>query len=346
MTEKEFRKIVFETELSSEKKKSFLEKVDYLSTTIENSLPTYLKYVKLSKQKALRNGLVLNGENQVSLNLLIDVEEKYQDISKVLIMNVVHNNLLLNLNCNIVRNSDSFEITYPDNQIIELDINKQEPSINIAEILNNDYPLFKNTIRILKYYLKEQNIDIISDDVLINLLGYSLINHLVDYRYEGYIHAFSKGLDDFLKGLYIDLNDKYYEKYNLTKSYLNKANYTIINFENGFNLTYNISVTDLNEYRKLKKEIQKLVSIAEILVNNKELIIDINPKINPQTKDYQWSYAIDSLNVIVSGGSYKDEKIEQLDAIYKALQRALKVVVEKGLAKSSITLRCKYRYIL
>ena len=82
--------------------KSFLEKVDYLSTTIENSLPTYLKYVKLSKQKALRNGLVLNGENQVSLNLLIDVEEKYQDISKVLIMNVVHNNLLLNLNCNIV----------------------------------------------------------------------------------------------------------------------------------------------------------------------------------------------------------------------------------------------------
>ena len=145
---------------------------------------------------------------------------------------------------------------------------------------------------------------------------------------------------------FIDLEEKTYVKYDLQKSYINKSNYSIINFETGINLTKDITPNDLNEYRKFKKEIQKLVSITEILVNNKELVIDVNPKINPQTKEYQWSYIIESLNISVSGGSYNQEQISQLDAVYKALQRALKVVIDKGLTKSSISIRCKYNFIL
>lgn len=343
MTEKEFRKIVFETELPSSKKQEFLEKINNIENIISKDLPSYISFNNLVKVGNLRNGLLLNNEKEIEINLLLDCNNKSKDI---IILNSIHNLLLLNLSEEVKRNNNNLEIYYSDNTKLIIHLNEQNPNINICDILNNDYPLFKNTLRILKYFLKEQNIEVINDNILINLLGYSVQNHLVDYRYEGYIHAFSKGLDDFLKGSFIDLEEKTYNKYSLEKSYVNKSNYSIINFETGCNLTKDITPNDLNEYRKFKKEIQKLVSITDILVNNKELIIDVNPKINPQTKEYQWSYIVESLNISVSGGSYNQEQISQLDAIYKALQRALKVVIDKGLTKSSITIRCKYNFIL
>jgi len=343
MTEKEFRKIVFETELPSSKKQEFLEKITNIENIISKDLPSYISFINLVKVGNLRNGLLLNNEKEIEINLLLDCNNKSKDI---IILNTIHNLLLLNLSEEIKRNNNNLEIYYSDNTKLTIHLNEQNPKINICDILNNDYPLFKNTLRILKYFLKEQNIEVINDNILINLLGYSVQNHLVDYRYEGYIHAFSKGLDDFLKGSFIDLEEKTYQKYDLEKTYINKSNYSIINFETGCNLTKDITPNDLNEYRKFKKEIQKLVSITDILVNNKELIIDVNPKINPQTKEYQWSYIVESLNISVSGGSYNQEQISQLDAIYKALQRALKVVIDKGLTKSSITIRCKYNFIL
>lgn len=343
MTEKEFRKIVFETELPSSKKQEFLEKINNIENIISKDLPSYISFINLVKVGNLRNGLLLNNEKEIEINLLLDCNNKSKDI---IILNSIHNLLLLNLSEEVKRNNNNLEIYYSDNTKLIIHLNEHNPNINICDILNNDYPLFKNTLRILKYFLKEQNIEVINDNILINLLGYSVQNHLVDYRYEGYIHAFSKGLDDFLKGSFIDLEEKTYNKYSLEKSYVNKSNYSIINFETGCNLTKDITPNDLNEYRKFKKEIQKLVSITDILVNNKELIIDVNPKINPQTKEYQWSYIVESLNISVSGGSYNQEQISQLDAIYKALQRALKVVIDKGLTKSSITIRCKYNFIL
>lgn len=343
MTEKEFRKIVFETELPSSKKQEFLEKINNIENIISKDLPSYISFINLVKVGNLRNGLLLNNEKEIEINLLLDCNNKSKDI---IILNSIHNLLLLNLSEEVKRNNNNLEIYYSDNTKLIIHLNEHNPKINICDILNNDYPLFKNTVRILKYFLKEQNIEVINDNILINLLGYSVQNHLVDYRYEGYIHAFSKGLDDFLKGSFIDLEEKTYHKYDLEKSYVNKSNYSIINFETGCNLTKDITPNDLNEYRKFKKEIQKLVSITDILVNNKELIIDVNPKINPQTKEYQWSYIVESLNISVSGGSYNQEQISQLDAIYKALQRALKVVIDKGLTKSSITIRCKYNFIL
>ena len=111
-------------------------------------------------------------------------------------------------------------------------------------------------------------------------------------------------------------------------------------------LTKEINQFDLNEFRKLKKVIQKLISVTEIIINNKDLIIDINPKVNPQTKEYMWSYTIEQLNITLSGGTFNQEQIEQLDASYKALQKALKVIVDKKLTNCNITIRTKYRFLL
>ena len=60
MTEKEFRKIVFETELPSSKKQEFLNKINDIENIINNNLPTYLTFKGIVKTGYLRTGLLLN----------------------------------------------------------------------------------------------------------------------------------------------------------------------------------------------------------------------------------------------------------------------------------------------
>ena len=98
----------------------------------------------------------------------------------------------------------------------------------------------------------------------------------------------------------------------------------------------------LNDYRKFRKAIQKLTSVVDIIANNKEINIDINPKYNPNTKEYNWSYTIENINLNVTGGSYKELNNEnKYDAITKAFFKALKVVVEKNFSKSNININTK-----
>ena len=58
MTEKEFRKIVFETELPSSKKQEFLEKITNIENIISKDLPSYISFINLVKVGNLRNGLL------------------------------------------------------------------------------------------------------------------------------------------------------------------------------------------------------------------------------------------------------------------------------------------------
>ena len=344
MTEKEYRKIVFDTELPSSKKAILLDKINHLDSILKEQSTNNILYNGYKTLGSLKNGLLLPNENLIEVNLLfkLDNENKNQTL---IYENYLHNILLLNFDEEIKR-SNCFEVNYLDSITLRIYINKSMQDVNLVEYISNNYPLYKNSIRIIKQLINENEIQNISSNHLLSLFAYAVENYLVDYRYEGYIHAFSKGLDDFLKGSFIDLSDKTYQKHNLEKTYINKAEYSIIDLDTKENLTANISQFDLNEFRKLKKVIQKLISVTDILVNNKDLVIDINPKVNPQTKEYMWSYSIEQLNISSSGGSFNQEQIEQLDASYKALQKALKVIVDKKLTNCNITIRTKYRFLL
>lgn len=346
MTEKEFRKIVAETEIQNSEKQPLLAKIDELVTIIEKNLPSYLILKRISKKGALKNGLLLKGETKLNLEIAIESSVSTNDNLK-LINNALENIFLLNLKDTLITRKNNFSLQYEDgiNVIINL-TTELKPEINVSDILNNDYPLFKNTIRILKYYLKEQHIDVINDEVLINLLGYSVINYLVDYRYEGYIHAFIQGLDDFLKGSFIALSEKYYQQLRKELSYEAKTEYTIINFEDEQNLTGEMNQVQLTEYRKYRKCLQKLITVVDILASNQDLVIDINPKYNSITGYYNWSYVIENLNLTNSGGEYLDEEDQLLDAMYKSFQKALKVIIDKQLTRSSIVIKCRNLKIL
>lgn len=340
MTEKEFRKIVSEGEITKLEKDNINQIITNLTTIINDNLPNYLEKIEICKLGSLKYTTILKDENNLKLGIITNINQDLPDhIKETIILNTIENIFLLNLKENITR-KNIITINYQNYQI-EFSIINQK-STNIIEKLNNDYPLFKNTITILKTNLKEQKITTISDEILINLLGYSLKNYLMDNRYEGYIHAFISGIDDFLKGLFIDLDQRYYKEFNKTTDFTNKTEYTIINFDTNENLTKEINQNILNDYRKFRKTIQKLTSVVDIITNNKEINIDVNPKFNQSIQVYNWSYTIENINLNVTGGSYQELNTEtKLDAITKAIFKALKVINEKGFNKSTININTK-----
>lgn len=340
MTEKEFRKIVSEGEITKLEKDNINQIITNLTTMINDNLPNYFGKMEICKLGSLKYTTILKDENNLKLGIITNINQDLPDqIKQIIILNTIENIFLLNLKENITR-KNTITIDYQNYQIEFFIINQK--STNIIEKLNNDYPLFKNTITILKTNLKEQKITTITDEILINLLGYSLKNYLMDNRYEGYIHAFISGIDDFLKGSFIDLDQKYYKEFNKTIDFTNKTEYTIINFDTKENLTKEINQNILNDYRKFRKAIQKLTSVVDIITNNKEINIDVNPKFNQNMQVYNWSYVIENINLNVTGGSYQELNIEnKLDAMTKAIFKALKVINEKGFNKSTININTK-----
>lgn len=340
MTEKEFRKIVSEGEITKLEKDNINQIITNLTTMINDNLPNYFEKMEICKLGSLKYTTILKDENNLKLGIITNINQDLSDqIKQTIILNTIENIFLLNLKENITR-KNTITIDYQNYQIEFFIINQK--STNIIEKLNNDYPLFKNTITILKTNLKEQKITTITDEILINLLGYSLKNYLMDNRYEGYIHAFISGIDDFLKGSFIDLDQKYYKELNKTIDFTNKTEYTIINFDTKENLTKEINQNILNDYRKFRKAIQKLTSVVDIITNNKEINIDVNPKFNQNMQVYNWSYVIENINLNVTGGSYQELNIEnKLDAMTKAIFKALKVINEKGFNKSTININTK-----
>lgn len=342
MTEKEFRKMVSDLEITKEEKNNINQIVQDLTTIIQDKLPDYLEFEEVYKLGPLKYGTMLRNEKKLTIGLNIKVKNEWLSAQEkqTIIYNTFENILLLNMKAISLLRKESLYLEYQNYQIEIKIINQKETSV--IEKLNNDYPLFKNTICILKQNLIEQKISTITDEILINLLGYSLIHFLIDYRYEGYIHAFINGIDEFLKGSYIDLNQKYYDEFQKEVSYENKGEYTIINFDNGENLTNGINQNILNDYRKLRKAIQKLTSVVDIITNNKEITIDVTPKYNQSTNSYNWSYKIENINLSVTGGTYSQMNEEnRYDAISKALFKSLKVIVEKGFSKSTINVLTK-----
>ncbi len=342
MTEKDFRKMVSDKEITKDEKNEINEIILKITEVIKNNLPDYLEFTDVYRLGSLKYATILKGENSLSIGLNINLINDFLTAQEkvTIINNAIENIILLNLKDINLQRKESLTLKYLGYQIEIRLVDKKET--NIIEKLNSDYPLFRNTISILKQNLIEQKITTISDEILINLLGYSLNHYLVDNRYEGYIHAFISGIDEFLKGAFIDLDKKYYQEFNKEQNYDKKSEYTIINFDTLDNLTKDINQNTLNDYRKFRKAIQKLTSVVDIITNNKEINIDIMPKFNQNTKNYNWSYTIENLNLTVSGGAYLELSDDnKYDAITKAFFKALKVVVEKGLNKSTINILIK-----
>lgn len=354
MTEKEFRKLVTDLEISNEEKNNLNEKLNYLKGLFDNNHQNYFEIIDIKKTGSWAKGTLLNDVEEIDIMMTVKpLVEKTFVLKNELVLNGVINILIANvegitklseITKNTIRNIISIKI---NDLIVNIHIryleesflaSEEEKQIEFTEIANRDYTYFRNTVKIIKYYKEQQKINI-SGYIIEILLYYALNEYFKDNRYEDYLNNFIRALDDFMKQKKIEVSHDVYQKLNIDANINVKKNYMILDVSNpNNNLTDNMNELLLGEYRKLKKTISKLIDTRNNFSINSNTVVTIN--INPikikDTEEYAWSYKIENSDYSNSGGSYQNTTEALLTAMYKALYKALRTVVDNNLNKKKV----------
>lgn len=369
MTEKEFRKLVSDVEVSKKEKEEILQ----LLETIKNKMIKYhytFEIVDMYRGGALQKGTMLNYSKEYDFILVVKpcLNKIFQLTNKVILTEIV-NSLIVNLDeitkiSDINVSAEKNEITIMlDDKVINLYIYYTENSIadfpqhllenveqkrtKFVEIANKEYSYFRNTIQIIKYYRDEQKISIISGLTLEVILYYALREYCFDTRYEDYLNAFLKGLDDFINGKKIEVYPPMYEELDVETKETVKKQYMAIDPGTGYlNLTDDVNDIKIGEYRKLRKAIAKLVDTKSL----KDLgtgVVKLN--VTPQKNNdgtYSWCYKIEETNLTASGGTYTSSDDDTYTAIFKALLKGMKSIIDNNLNRKQVEIICPKKNIL
>ena len=281
MTEKDFRKIVTDLELTKSDKEQISEFILDLTNKLNTNLKNF-KIVEVRKALSLADGTMYHGSKNLDLMLVVDnptinsyplmnqailhevwnffvFEYKLDKINQIQIdynLNSVKVNLeQYNLNL-LIRFNDV--LNYQTNFYISTD----ELKTTFINIAASEFNLFKNTIQLITYYRDINNLDSISTYVIESLLYYGLSENFTRHTYELYLKEFIHAIDDLTKGVKIDQDNETYRKLNIERINLPKKQYMVIDVTDPkTNLVSGIGEAYLTDLRKLKKIILKLLEI-------------------------------------------------------------------------------------
>lgn len=366
MTEKEFRKLVTDLEMPRAFKEAVSENLELIKEQISSNMPN-VQLIDIIKIGSLARSTMLNNEVNVDLMATFKYEsDKTFKLINQLIVNSVTNIVsylfdsikkVSDIEYNQQQNIVSFNIDniiyniyirYIENNIedIEFTDSKQiEKHLLFTEYANRDYTYFRNTMVIIKHFRNENKINI-SGHVLETLLYYSLNEYFKDNHYETYLNAFLRGIDDFLKQKQISVSNDILEKMEVSHETASVfKGYAIVDPANPLiNLVAGIGEIKLNEYRKLKKAISKVIDASNQDLSKEQVVLNINPK--QENGKYIWSYEIENTRFHTDGGSFEQTEENFITACLKALSKGLKAIVDNNLNKRQVKLVCKYNDLL
>lgn len=358
MTEKEFRKLVSEQEVTRVQKEQIQQILEQIQSLLISDNNHY-EIIEMYRGGSLAKGTMLNSckEYDFFINIKPLINKVFNLTNKVIISEIT-NALIVNID-DIIKSSDiqfndllnRISFKYNDYYIhlyisyneefegvpSELVGDFEKKRIQFIELANKDYSYFRNAMQILRYYRDEEKLKNISGYLLEVLLYYSLREYCYDSRYEDYLNAFLKGLDDFINGKKIEVISKMYHDLNVVPSNIVKKGYTVIDVATGkINLANDVNEISIADYRKLKKAIAKLVE-TKSLKDMSNAPVKLNITFVKDTDDtYTWGYKIEGTNLYGKGGGYSNSNEDTYTAIYKALLKGLKSIIDNNLNRNHV----------
>ena len=281
MTEKDFRKIVTDLELTKNDKENISEFIKELTNKLNENLKNF-KIIEVRKALSLADGTMYHGSKNLDLMLVVDnpTINSYPLMNQAILHEVWNffvfeykldkiNQIQIDYNLNSIKvNLDQYNlnllIRFNDvlNYQTNFYISTDELKTTFINIAASEFNLFKNTIQLITYYRDINNLDSISTYVIESLLYYGLSENFTRHTYELYLKEFIHAIDDLTKGVKIDQDNETYRKLNIERINLPKKQYMVIDVTDPkTNLVSGIGEAYLSDLRKLKKIILKLLEI-------------------------------------------------------------------------------------
>ncbi len=361
MTEKEFKKVLNDYEYSVSDKAQLLDAYAKINTVVTTYLPQQFEVLHFELVGAFANNLLIKGQKHLDIAIVVSVKKAMADQTLLkVITNELENALYFSEieNITIERNANNLKITYSNDIIINLivkllnntnelyDYGVECNRVKIIDNINEKYTLYKNTLRLIKYYEKTESIKNINSYLIAILLAYSLERYNSENKYYSYLNSLTKGIDDFTGGKKIELLH-IYDGITKTSKYTIPTKYQVIDpVAEELNVAGEINDLGLGEYRKLRKKLAKeaeLTDDSDFVGNSTtEVAININPFFDETKETYAWQYSIIGKNIKNSGG--EDKNLQT--AILKGLFKGLKTLLDKGLVKKKIYIYCDTANVL
>lgn len=278
MTEKDFRKIVTELELTKESKDFINEEANKLNSLLKEGIKHFNVNI-IDKAYSNKWGLAYEGEKEISYLLEASLkEEKSFPLSNQALINEVYNVLMYGLgvtklnqigydpldNVLFVYDGDirinlvlrfNHELEYQNDYFPASDELKEK----FIKKASSEFNLFKNAVTLIKSTVDSLNINLDAYEISL-LLYYGLTINFTSHTYEVYLKEFNHAVDDFLKEMRIDQDDETYRFLGISRVLSVKRGYTLIDISKpSFNLTANVGEAFTSDLKKLKKAIQKML---------------------------------------------------------------------------------------
>ena len=130
---------------------------------------------------------------------------------------------------------------------------------------------------------------------------------------------------------------KKYQKLNIDPTNNVRKQYMVLDVANpNNNLTDYVTDVNVQEFRKLKKALSRVIDTKTTESSSAAVVLDINPILNSDTSEYKWSYKIEGTHYHNNGGSYDNTSDGILTAMYKGLYKGLRAVVDNNLNRKNI----------
>ena len=356
MTEKEFKTTINKLELPLAKKNDIKNNAVAFSDLLKENLMSTFDVEAIDVIGSFAANTFTLQDMQIDLAIYIKNESN--NIRKRIILNALENAVYFsckdklltlerdqNQKATIVVNNDGFSY-----KIYLAETEREHTYLkswsNLVEIINQKYTLFRNAIKLIKYYINEEDLKAIDENIIIVILAYALDRYQTGGKYYQYLESFAKGLDDFANRKRIVLLNEYLvlNKEELKSSESSK--YEVLSpLDNSINLASQVNDLNIQDYRKLRKkllkEIEKENEEDYTFDNSVEVVIDIEPVLTNENK-YMWHYEVLGKGLSNNGDMYDNTYENYLTALLKGSFKGLKTIIDKGLVKKKIYLSSKY----
>lgn len=277
MTEKDYRKIITDLELNSNDKENIKNFYEQLENKIKENI-RFFEIEKIIPAGAYTYGTLSHHSKEIDLALIIkNTKNNSFPLMNQIVLNELYNFAVINYQINktsqikilnqangIYFETDKYNVTLLIRYIEPLDyqtdyyLSQDELRTAFMNKANTDFPLFKNTVMLLKHYRDINNIKL-SGYIISLLLYYGLCENFTTHSYYAYLKEFVHAVDDFLKEIKIEQDDETYRALKIKKEIISKKGYQIIDIANqSTNLALGFGEAALSDIRKFKKIIAKL----------------------------------------------------------------------------------------
>lgn len=338
MTEKEYRKLISDCEITIEQKNSLDFKYSQYNELLQKMKTPFI-VKECYKYGIYASQMAINTTNYFDLKLTIDLDSLINEhLKNSLIINEIIVQVLLSIPTKSYElNKNKVRFEHQDGVVVNLELVESirdfENITRFIEELNSKYSYFKNVYKVLKHLLSELNIEIINDYTLVILLAYALENYYQGNKYENYMYAFNSALDDLISQKKIELNQEY--QYCTPKLNSLSKGYIIVDPYNNLNLAANLNDVNISDIRKLKKKIAKMYEVISNDVGSGILTLNINPVVNDDNT-LSWSYDVVGRNLKNNGGTYANNDVEYVTATLKGYFRGLKAIISSNIYNKNI----------